>query len=827
MFKNHLKVAVRNLLGRKGFSLFNVLGLVAGITCCLLIFQYAAYEKSYDTFPRKADEVVRLRLDLTDQGKVTMQSATVYPGLGTLLKKDFPEVENYCRIVSTRISWSKNEMVQNNVVLSNDEKAIKASENKGYYADPSFLGMFSIPVIGGNPEALLNGPNKMMLSESLAKKYFSNDDPVNKKMAVREGGNTYYYEVTGVFKDYPVNSHLSFDYLISYPTFVDKVKSLGAPKWLDPETTLSWYDYYVYLQLTPGTSPKKFESKLPAFCDRYMNSKDAKARISNRQDLYVMPLKDIHLRSHLNQEAGVNGDGKSVSFLFLVGFLIIAIAWINYANLATARSLERAREVGVRKVLGALRRDLVGQFLTESFLLNMLAVVIATGLAFLLTGSFNRLIGSSSVSGFHLPLLYWVGFISLFFGGTFLSGIYPAFVLSGYHPIAVLKGMFKNSTRGMIVRKGLIVGQFATSIILIAGTIIIYQQVNFMRNQKLGADINQTLVLDGPNANQDAAYQNSFQSFKNEVLQIGGVKNIAASSGVMGKEIYLTNGAYLVNSKEKNAFTVYTLYVDNDFLSAYGLEFKAGRNFSTDNVTDKKAIVLSEEAAKLLGINEPGKAINELVYNFHDSLKVIGVVANYHQMGLNRSMMPVVFVPKQEINNFYSVKFQTSQLHQAIGSLEKVWSKYFPESPFSYFFLDESFNEQYKSDEMFGKVFGLFSFLAILIACFGLLGLSAYNVLQRTKEIGVRKVLGASVPDILLLLSKDFLLLIGIAFVVAVPVTWWIMNNWLRDFPYRIPISWIVFLIAGIAALTVALAAISLQAIKAAVANPVKSLRTE
>ncbi len=826
MFKNHLKVALRNLLRRKGLSLFNVLGLVAGIACCLLIFQYVAYEKSYDSFPTKADRIVRLRLDLTDQGKVTMQSATVYPGLGTLLKKDFPEVENYCRIVSTRISWSKSEMVQNNIVLSNDEKNIKASENKGYYADPSFLSMFSIPVIGGNSKSLLDGPNKMMLSENLVAKYFGDDNPVGKKITAREGGNTYYYEVTGVFKNYPVNSHLSFDYLISYASFVDKVRSLGAPKWLDPETSLGWYDYYVYLQLSSGTSVETLQSKLPAFCDRYMNSAQARAR-NNRQDLYIMPLKDIHLRSHLNQEAGVNSDGKSVSFLFLVGFLIIAIAWINYANLATSRSLERAREVGVRKVLGALRRDLVGQFITESFLLNMLAVVIATGLAFLLTNSFNRLIGSTSVGGFHLPFLYWMGFLSLFFAGTFLSGIYPAFVLSGYHPIAVLKGMFKNSTRGMIVRKGLIVGQFATSIVLIAGTIVIYQQVNFMRNQDLGANINETLVLDGPNANQDAAYQNSFQSFKNEVLKIGGVKNITASSGVMGKEIYMTNGAYLVNSNHKNAFTVYTLYVDNDFLSAYGLKLKAGRNFSADIITDRKAIVLSEEAAKLLGINEPEKAINELVYNFHDSLKVIGVVANFHQMGLNRSMMPVVFVPKAEINNFYSVKFQTSQARQTIGSLEKIWSKYFPDSPFSYFFLDELFNEQYKSDEMFGKVFGLFSFLAILIACFGLLGLSAYNVLQRTKEIGVRKVLGASIPDILFLLSKDFLLLLGIAFVVAVPVTWWIMNNWLRDFPYRIPISWIVFLMAGIAALTVALAAISLQAIKAAIANPVKSLRTE
>ncbi len=826
MYRNHLKIAIRGLLKKKGFSLFNVLGLVAGIACCLLIFQYIAFEKSYDTIPEKADQIGRLRLDLTDQGKVTMQSATVYPGLGTLLKKDFAEVENYCRIVSTRISWGKNEMVQNNIVLANDDKNIRALENGGYYADPAFLPMFSISVINGDAASVLNGPNKMMLSESLAEKYFGHDDPVNKKITVREGGKSYYYEVTGIFKNYPANSHLSFNYLISYPTFVDKIRSLGAPKWLDPETSLGWYDYYMYLQLSPGTSPVQFESKLTAFSDRYLISDGMRAR-NSRQDIHIMPLKDIHLRSHLNQEAGVNGDSKSVSFLFLVGFLIIAIAWINYANLATARSLERAKEVGVRKVLGALRRDLVGQFLTESFLVNMLAVVIAIGLAFFLADSFNKLIGSASASGFHLPSMYWVGFLCLFIGGTFLSGLYPAFVLSGYHPIAVLKGIFKSSAQGLTVRKSLIVGQFTTSIVLIAGTIIIYQQVNFMLNQKLGADIDQTLVLNGPGAKEDAAYQSSYQSFKNEVMQVGGVKSITASSGVMGKEIYMTNGAYLVNSKDKNAFTVYTLYVDDDFLSSYGLEFKAGRNFSKANVADEKAIVLSEEAAKLLGINDPEKVINQLVSNYHDSMKVIGVVANYHQMGLSREMMPVVFVPKPGVNNFYSVKFQTAGLQDGIGSLEKIWIKHFPESPFNYFFLDELYGEQYKSDKMFGKVFGLFSFLAILISCFGLLGLSANNVLQRTKEIGVRKVLGASVPDLLYLLSKDFLLLIVIAFVVAVPLTWWIMNNWLHDFAYRISISWVVYLVAGVAALAVALAAISFQAIKAAIANPVKSLRTE
>ncbi|HUS02567.1 MAG TPA: FtsX-like permease family protein [Chitinophagaceae bacterium] len=825
MFKNHFQIALRNIRKRKGYTLLNILGLGIGITCCLLIFQFVSYEKSYESFNNKADQIVRLRLDLHDQGKLTMQSAAVYPGIAPMMKKEFPEVQNYCRLVETRISWLKNEMVQNNIVLANDDRDIKAIENKGYYADQSFLEMFAIQLIKGDPKTSLEGPDKIILSATTAKKYFGQDNATGKKITVREGGNIYYYEVTGIFKDYPANSHLAFDYLISYKTFGNLVKGLGAPKWADPETSLSWYDYYAYLQLRPGTDQKQFQAKVVAFSDRYLNNEYSRTH-NNRQDLYIIPLTDIHLYSHYKQEAGVNGDSKSVSFLFLISFLIIIIAWVNYTNLATARSLERAKEVGVRKVLGALRKDLIAQFLTESFLLNVIALLVGIILVFALTPSFNRLMGSDT-NALHLPVSYWEGFIFLFFGGAFLSGIYPAFVLSGYHPIAVLKGLFKNSFKGMAIRKGLVVTQFATSIILIAGTIIVYQQVSFMRNQKLGANINETVVLDGPNADQAASFKNAFQPFKNEVLQVNGVKNISASSGVMGKEIYMTNGAYLVNSKEKDPRTFYTLYIDEDFLSAYGMDFMAGRNFSKDDLADKKAVVLTEEAVKLFGIDSPGKALDQLIYNYHDSLKIIGVVKNYHQLGLNKAMLPVIFVVKPDINNFYSIKFQTANTHETIAAIEKIWTKYFPSNPFSYFFLDESFNKQYRSDEQFGKVFGLFAMLAIVIACMGLLSLSAYNVLQRTKEIGIRKTLGASVQHLLFILSKDFLVLVVIGFIVAIPVTWLVMNSWLNDFAFRITINWWVFVIAGLLAVLIALLTVGFHALKAALSNPVKSLRTE
>ena len=659
-----------------------------------------------------------MRLDIHDQGKLAMQSAAVYPGVPPLMKNEFPEVVNYCRLIDTRISWSKNEMVQNNIVLANEESNTKGLENKGFYADPSFLDMFTIPFVRGNMKTSLDGANKMIISESTEKKYFGNKEALRKNITVREGGATYHYEVTGIFKDFPNDSHLAFDYLISYKTFDNLVKGLGAPQWADPETSLSWYDYYDYLQLKPETDQNQFQAKVTAFAEHHLNSDYSRAH-NNRQDLYIIPLRDIHLYSHYNEEASVNGDGRSVAFLFLLAFLIVVIAWVNYTNLATARSMERAKEVGIRKVLGALRKDLIGQFLSESFLLNFIALLLAFILVFFLTPSFDRMMGSNT-GIFNMPLSYWEGFALLFITGAFLSGIYPAFVLSGYHPIAVLKGLFKNSLKGMVIRKGLIVGQFATSIVLIAGTIIVYQQVHFMMNQKLGANLNQTLVLNGPNAGQNS----SFQSFKTDILQAKGVKNITSSSSVMGREIYLSNGAYLVNSKDKNPLTFYSLYVDDYFPYCVRNEvFKYGRSFSKDNA-DRKTVVLNEEAAKLFGITDPAKAIDQLIYNFHDSLKVIGVVANYHQLGLNRAILPTLFVLKPDVSNYYSIKFQTAAAQQTIASVEKIWNKHFPSDPFSYFFLDESFNNQYQSDQRFGSVFGLFALIAIMIASFGLLSLS-------------------------------------------------------------------------------------------------------
>ena len=812
---NSLKLAFRNILKRKGYSLLNIAGLTIGMSCCLLIFHYVSYEKSYDKFEPGANQIVRVRLDSYQKGVLAYKSATSYPAIGPAMKKDFPEVENYCRLID------------DNLLLSNENQNKKFSENKGYYADPSSVDIFGLHFIKGNPHTALNGPDKIILSETTAKKYFENGDALGKTLVNRNGSHVQPFEITGIYKDFPSNSHLIINYLVSYATLGAELKAEGDTSNAS-ETQWGWYDFYTYIQLKPGIHYQQLEAKLPAFCNKYINSRDWQKTNRNHDELHLIPMSDIHLYSNYNQEAEVNGNGQAVSFLFLIAIFIICIAWINYINLATARSVERAKEVGVRKVLGALRASLIRQFLTESFVLNFVSLIISLIIFFMLLHPFDFFTGRDNYTGVALTGDYWLIFLGLFIAGTVLSGLYPAFVLSGFKPVLVLKGAFKNTASGLLLRKSLIVAQFVTSVVLIAGTIIVYQQLNYMRNQSIGADINQTLVLKGPQTIDDSLYQNIYQPFKTAVLRQPDVKSIATSTSVPGDEIYWTNSWKKYGDQQSTSVTLYNLGVDYDFIPSYKIQLLAGRNFSEQFGTDKKAVIFNENAVKLLGFKDAASAVNQKVVNGgDDTLTIIGVTANFHQLGLQKIIDPMVIRLRPSNSNFYSVKVNASNAQNTIASLKSLWNNYFPKDPFDYFFLDESFGEQYKADLLFGKVFGVFAFLAILIACFGLLGLSAYNVLQRTKEIGIRKVLGASVQSILVLLSFDFLKLILISFLLAIPAGWFIMNLWLEDYAYRINITWWVFAVAGCLSLLIAVITISAQAIKAALSNPVRSLRTE
>lgn len=806
MFPSYLKIALRTLATKKGPLILNTLGLIIGITSCLLIFQYVSYERSYDTF--EPSSIYRLRLDRYEQGKLEWKSATAYPAIGPALVKNYPEVENMCRLYN----WVG--------LFANPETGAKFKETKGYCADASALSMLGIQLLEGDPAKALSDPYQLVISQTMAKKYFGTERVVGKQLIgrySRPGDVT--YVISGVFKDYPADAHLTIQYLTSYPTLGAFMRAFGMAD--ATNTSFKWHDFYVYLKLKAGTDPAAFAAKLRSFCAEYLNPQ--------QDELHLIPLSDIHLYSNNREEAEANGNGQEVAFLFLIGLFILGIAWINYINLSTARSVERAKEVGVRKVMGAVRSDLIRQFMIEGLLLNLFALLLSLEAAYFLAPSFNGLLGRTADLGFHMTGRYWLLLGAVLSIGTTLSALYPAIVLSEYKPIGVLKGAFKGTTSGLWLRKGLTVFQFSISVILIAATIIVYQQVNFMRSRKLGADINQTLVLDGAQSVPDSAYPARFGAFRSELLTLPGVKGVTASTSVMGQEIEWTRTIKALTSPSE--VTMHLLGVDYNFVPQFGIHLLAGRNFSGDFPVDGQgqSALLNEAGARALNFVRPGDALGKrILATAHigaapDTFNVVGIVGDVHQVGLKNPIEPQVLVFRSETRNNYSLKLENGVSEMAV--IEKTWNKYFPGDPFSYFFLDDFYNQQYKSDRQFGQIFTLFSFLAILIACFGLMGLSAYNVLQRTKEIGIRKVLGASKQYLAYILLKDSFRMMGLGLLLAIPVAWWVMHDWLQDYAYRIDISGVVFVIAGAISIGMALLSMSFYVARAALASPVKSLR--
>ncbi|MCO6491507.1 MAG: ABC transporter permease [Phaeodactylibacter sp.] len=820
MWQNYLKMAWRQAFKRKGYSLLNIFGLAIGIASCLLILQYVAREWSYDNFHPKADNIYRLRLDSYQNGRLAYQSATVFPAFAPTLKAEMAEVANACRLHDA------------GMVITNPENNVKFAERKGYYADPAFLEMFGLKLLSGDPAAALSGPDKILLSESMARRYFGRTDVLGRNLVVKDPNVFQTYQVSGVFQDYPANSHLVIDYLVSYRTLGKLVQQIWGDTTNATETSWGWYDFYTYLELFPDADAKQFREKLPAFVDKHINAPRRERGSSNTVNaIGIIPLQDIHLHSNVNQEAEVNGSGWAVSVLFLSAFFILLIAWVNYINLATARSLERAREVGMRKVLGAGRRQLIGQFLLESFILNLTAFVLALGLVKAALPLFSRLLGQKLSFSLAGNAQFWLIAMAVFLAGTLLAGLYPAFVLSGFRPLTVLRGQLKNAAGGMVLRKGLIVFQFAASIALIVGTVVVFQQVQYMRGQNIGVDIKQTLVLEGPNTVLDSLYEGLFQPFKNDIEQIPGVESITASAYVPGDEIYWTNGVRWMrrDGEESASSTIYTQGIDEEFLDAYELSLTAGRNFSRERGADERSCLLNETAAALLGFPAPEAALDEQVVRGGDTLTVVGVTRDFHHLGLQKPIEPLIFLFRPDTRGYYSIKVEQAggSLPATVAALQKTWNTHFPDDPFRHFFLNEFFDRQYQADLLFGKVFGFFALLAILVAALGLFGLSSYNVIQRTKEIGIRKVLGASVAGIVGLLSKDFLRLVVVALLVAAPAAWFIMNEWLENFAFRIHIGWWVFPLAGGLALLIAFLTVSVQSVKAALSDPVEALRHE
>ncbi len=806
MFKNYFKIALRNIWKNKGYSAINILGLAVGLATCLLILIYVVDESSYDKFNKKADRIYRVDGDLNFGG--THWILAVAPDLlGATLKKDFPQVEQYVRF---------RDYGGFRVKKGNDN----VQENKVINVDSTLFDVFTLPLIAGNAKTALTDPTSIVITDKIAEKYFNTTDVVGKTLVIND---TSTYKVTAVMKAIPQQSHFNFDFFVPMNS-----EESRKGNWLSN-------NFSTYIVLKDGADPRNLENQFDAVVNKYAGPQAQSLLNASMEELkkngsYIkynlMPLTKIHLHSEKTAELGVNGNIQYVYIFSAIAVFILLIACVNFMNLSTARSSNRAKEVGVRKVLGSNKQNLVTQFLSESILISFIALLFALGIAQLLLPYFNQLSGKQIEVGlFSKPWLLPSLLLLMLIVGL-LAGSYPSFYLSSFQPIAVLKGKLAGGFKRSWLRSSLVVFQFAISIILIVGTVVIYSQLKHIRSKKLGFDREQILVVQNGYSLGDHA-----KTFKNELRNIRGVESVTMT-GFLPTADYRNDSPLFPDASldQKSAVAMQNWYVDEDYIPTLKMEVVKGRNFSKEMLTDSSAIIINEAAAKLLPFNDP---VNKTLYYVTDfnskstkQYRIVGVVKNFNFNSLRQQVSPMALFFSEERGKI-AIRFKSADISSLIAQVENKWKTIAPNQPFSYTFMDDDFNRIYQGEQRMGKIAVSFSTLAILIACLGLFGLVTYAAEQRTKEIGIRKVLGAFVSNIVNMLSRDFMKLVFIAMLIAFPLAWYFMNMWLQDFAYRISINWMVFVIAGSSAVLIALITISFQAIKAATANPVKNLRTE
>jgi len=789
----------------KAYSGINILGLSIGIAACLLILQYVSYELSYENFQVNKDRIYRVRQDRYNKGKISTQWAAGAYAVGNSFKDAIPEIEDYVKVIQN-----------GRVTAEINNQPLKIE--KVYFATNSFFHVFTYSLIAGNKNNSLKEPFTAALSETTAKKIFGSTNVVGKTLELNRNSN---YKITAVYKDAPANTQLKPDMLLSYPTFV---KFVGPNN--NPDAAWEWDGCLTYLLLHKGANPAAVEKKFPPIVEKFAG---ADMKKYNAAVTYLLqPLTSIHLNSHYMEEPEANGDGKTVYLLLGIALFIVVIAWVNYINLATARAITRAREVGVRKAIGSQRRQLVVQFLSESALLNGFAIIIALLIVLLSIPGFNRLSGQHLSFSLFSEVNFWIGLISLFLVGVFFSGLYPAFVLSGFRPIEVLNGKMTSTKQSALLRKSLVVFQFAASLFLLIGTVTVYRQIQYMRKQSLGINIDQTLVVNAPIVGIDSTFLQKMTAFKQELQQQSSIHNVTVSTSIPGEAVgWNAGGIKLVGADESAANQYRVIGVDYDYIKTYGLKLIAGRPFSKEFGSDKNSVIFNRKGIEQLGFTKPAEALGKKIDFWGEQYTIEGITENFHQQSLRETYEPLILRLIPDVNGFMSVKTNAAKASETISAVKAEWKKFFPGNTFEYFFLDDHFDEQYKADQRFGQVFTLFTSLAILVACLGLFGLASFTTLQRTKEIGIRKVLGASVINILNLLFREFALLLLIAFIIAAPVAWFTTSNWLQGYAFRIGLQWTYFVLPFAMIIAIALITVSFQSIKAAIANPVKSLRTE
>lgn len=797
MFRNNIKISLRVFNRNRAYTFINILGLSMGLAIAMLILLYVRFELSYENDNPLADRLVRISMDYYNGATMIDQDAEMYSPAGPRITSTFPEVVSFTRVAPSR----------DVTVKGPDGEFFR--ETKMFAVDSSFIELFNCRLLYGNSKDIFKAPFEMVLTESQALKYFNRVDVVGESLWVSPFDRD--FKITGVMPDSQLNSHFKFNILISFLTVNERAEKFG---WNNNS-------YYTYLLLSDQVSYQGFLDNLNLLNDQlHKENKIPNERIA------AQPIKDIHLYSHQSFEMEQNGDAISVFFLLGVAILVIVLAVINYINLATAKALDRAKEVGIRKVVGSSLSQLRVQFFTESFLINLFAASLAIGFILISFPAFKHMAGLPASLEFLNDVRIWYILAVVLLLSTFLSGIFPAIILSSFRPISILKGKFSRSARGTMLRKVLVIFQFAMTLFLLIQTFTAERQLDYMRKINLGVDVEQTIVVRTPNGNES---KELFKSFKDQLLANAQVQMVTASSSVPGQptsEMGSTNVGVNLVGAEETSFNYYITWIDEDFIPAMHVELLEGENFRAQNTSDDN-IIVNEEALRLLGIPDVQRAVGRRMTLWGKERTIIGVIKNFHQTSAKEPFIPMLFLRGDERNRFVSVRSQSGNAEEDLSLVKKVYSSVFPDSPFEFFFLDQQFDLQYKSDEQFQRVFGTLSGFAVLIACLGLFGLVSFTVSNRTKEIGVRKVLGASVRQIVMLLSRDFILLILVSTVISIVVTYFLIQTWLQKFAFRVDLTVWLFIIPAGGVLATSVLTIFLKTFQVSSANPVDTLKEE
>jgi len=805
MFQHYWKMALRNQAKNKAFSLVNVLGLSIGLAVSLLIFNYVSFEFSFDKMHQKRDRIYRVESRFYEGNQLTDDWATSTFGYGSAISKEMTGVEDFVRIG----------MQNAEQVVSYKEK--RSRETGIAYAGPSFFSVFDFKLKEGAVNDQLKRPRTVVITEEVARRFFKDESPLGKLLTFAAGSNFANYEVTGVLENFPPNSHIRFNFLISYETL---------PSWMKE----FWYlhEAYTYLLLSSGKNPKEIEDQFPAMSEKY---KTRPALKNKKWAVTLVPLEKIHLNPQKQYEREQKGNKNSLITLIIIALVILLTAWINYINLTTARAMERAKEVGIRKVAGAFRTQLISQYLTESLLVNLAAVVLALLLVLVLKPAFNQIMGENIGLFVLKQPVFWFSAISVLVSGIFLSGFYPAFILSKVQPSIILKGNYFNSGSAGITRRILVVFQFSAALFLMCGTFIVYKQVKFMQEQDLGVNIDHTIVIKFPVSR--TGLDNQVNLFAENLKQENSISSVTVAGAVPGMEVAFFASNQLQGNSSDQSRLYEMLAVDDRFVETFGFKLLAGRSFQKGFGNDRECLLVNEASLSFLGIQNPEEAIGKQVALEGEAqpVTIIGVVQNWHQRGLGNAYTPVMFIPNGRLSwvrpRFIAIKSAGTKPDEVLTLVKSRWQSYFPEASFDYFFLDGFFNNQYLTDKRFGRIVAIFTALAFFISALGLWALAAFTASKKIKEVGVRKVHGAQTGNIVYLFSREIIVLIMIALVISTPISILVMKGWLQHYAFRTGISLWIYILAGVLSIAIALLTIGWQSWKAATRNPVEALRYE